>query len=239
MSPMTERFELRLDEATLENVDTWRAQQRDVPSRAEAIRRLIELGLNRTPSEEVSFSDGEKLILTMLRDIYKHLKINKTTSEIDPDFIGDVLLRGHYWALKLEMPGLYHGHKDNPKDLAFAMEVLDLWDSLERGYEKLSKKERQRVEKEAEPFGKNVRFTGFDGNNETTLIGIARFLVEKMDRFERFKGRELNSHMPSVDIYKRMLKVYSPLRSTLTGGDLNVGQIIAILQAMMHPERLK
>ncbi len=239
MAPMTERFEMRFDVTTLENVDIWRSKQGDVPSRAEAIRRLIELGLNRTTSEEVSFSDGERLILIMLGDIYKHLKINKTKSEIDPDFVGDVLWQGHYWALKLEMPGLFHGHKDDPKDLIFVTEVLDLWDSLERGYEKLSKREKERVEKEAEPFGKYVRFNGFDGNNETNFIGITKFLVDKMHRFQRFENRDLNSHLPSVDMYKRMLDVYSPLRSTLTGGDLSVGQVIAILQAMTYPERRK
>jgi uncharacterized protein YfbU (UPF0304 family) len=236
MATMSERFEMRLDEAMLENVDVWRTQQSDVPSRAEAIRRLIELGLNLTSSKEVSFSDGEKLIFMMLRDISKQLKNSKNTSDIDPDFVSDVLWGGHYWALKLEMPGLYHGHRDKPQDLAFVSEVLDLWDSLERGYERLSKKEKQRIEKEADPFGKHVRFTGFDGNNESALIGIANFLIEKMDRFVRFKGRELNSHWPSVETYKRMLRVYSPLRSNLLGGDLNGGQIIAILQAMKNIE---
>ena len=238
MSNMTERFEMRLDEATLTNVDNWREQQQDVPSRAEAMRRLIELGLKQTPGE-IAISDGERLILIMLREIFKNLKINRTTSEIDPDFVSDVLFRGHYWALKWEMPGLFHGGKDNLQDVYFVVEVLELWDSLEHGYERLSKKEKERIEKEAEPFGKHLRFSGFDGNSETSFMGIARFLVEKMNRFERFKGRELNSHFPSVDMYKRMLAVYSPLRNTLTGGDLNVGQIIAILQAMTYPEKRK
>ena len=33
----TERFEMRMDRETLENVDTWRADQPDLPSRAEAV----------------------------------------------------------------------------------------------------------------------------------------------------------------------------------------------------------
>ena len=42
MPAKTERFELRLDEDILSRVDDWRSQQRDVPTRAEAMRRLRE-----------------------------------------------------------------------------------------------------------------------------------------------------------------------------------------------------
>lgn len=41
-----ERFELRIDEATLEQLDEWRAGQPDVPNRSEAARRLINQGLS-------------------------------------------------------------------------------------------------------------------------------------------------------------------------------------------------
>jgi hypothetical protein len=46
MSPKTERFEMRLDSETIERVDEWRREQPDLPSRSEAFRRLVELGLN-------------------------------------------------------------------------------------------------------------------------------------------------------------------------------------------------
>jgi uncharacterized protein len=236
---MTERFEMRLDEETLANVDQWREQQDDTPSRAEAIRRLIEVGLTKVPGEDVKISDGERLLLIMMRDIYKHLKISDNKSEIDPDFVSSVLWGGHYWALKWQMPGLFHNHEDNNQTLSFVVDVLDLWDTLERSYEKLPKKEKERIEKEAAPFGKDVRFHGFDGNNEAEHIGIARFLVDKMDRFERFKSRGMNSHMPSVNTYKRMLEVYAPLSRNLSGGFLGANQLVAILQAMSHPERRK
>lgn len=40
-----ERFEMRVSEDFLRQIDDWRRQQPDLPSRAEAIRRLIEAGL--------------------------------------------------------------------------------------------------------------------------------------------------------------------------------------------------
>ena len=49
----TERFELRLDPGILEDVDAWRGRQADVPSRAEAVRRLIDAGLAEPKGSEI------------------------------------------------------------------------------------------------------------------------------------------------------------------------------------------
>jgi hypothetical protein len=48
MTPKTERMELRLDTETINQVDNWRKEQSDLPSRSEAVRRLIETGLGTT-----------------------------------------------------------------------------------------------------------------------------------------------------------------------------------------------
>jgi hypothetical protein len=42
----TERFQMRVSPSFLKTVDEWRRKQPDLPSRAEAIRRLVELGLS-------------------------------------------------------------------------------------------------------------------------------------------------------------------------------------------------
>lgn len=42
----TERIELRLDLDLLNDIDRWRAEQRDLPSRSSSVRRLIENGLD-------------------------------------------------------------------------------------------------------------------------------------------------------------------------------------------------
>ena len=46
MALKTERFEMRLETTMIERVDAWRRKQEDLPSRAEAFRRLIELGFS-------------------------------------------------------------------------------------------------------------------------------------------------------------------------------------------------
>lgn len=55
-------------------------------------------------------------------------------------------------------------------------------------------------------------FRGFDGNNETEYMGFCRFLIEEQGKFQEqqqyfLKNDHLNSHMPMIDKYKRMLEV--------------------------------
>jgi uncharacterized protein len=227
MAGMSERFEMRLGEDVLARVDEWRAEQVDMPSRAEAMRRLVELGLARKKSDMVNFSDGEKLILWMLRDFSKSMKIK---GEVDPEFVIDVISGGHYWAPRWEMQGIFHDYQDNPNDVRFVVDVLDMWSFIEEAYEALSVKDKELLKKEAEPFGEHVRFMGFDGNYEASHIGISRFLTDKMNRFTRFKGRELNSHCPMIARYRAMLIEFEPMRSSLIGRSLGVGQLVKLLR---------
>jgi len=71
---------------------------------------------------------------------------------------------------------------------------------------------------------------GFDGNNETEHMSIARFLVEKLRRFENFKGRSFNSHMPKVASYRKMIQLFEPMRRNLVGRELSVDELIALLK---------
>lgn len=225
MQLKSERFEMRLDLDTIERLDEWRKRQADLPSRAEAVRRLMEFGL----SVPVKFSDGEKLTMLMLCEIFKTLKIE---GGIETSFVEAALFGGHYWGLEHEYPGIFHGHEDSQETVSEVADILEVWWIIELSYARLSKKDRMRVEEEAEPYGKHVEFRGFDGNNESEHMSVARFMLEKQNRFSELKGRNLNSHMPSVEMYRRMLPVFEPMRRNLgPGGYLSAGQMIALLNA--------
>jgi uncharacterized protein YfbU (UPF0304 family) len=236
---MTERFELRLDPSALEQVDAWRARQGDLPSRSEAVRRLIDAGLaaSATEKKEISLSDGDKLVLTMLCQIIKQLKLK---SDIDPTFVEEVIDGGHYWGLSWKYPGIYHGHEDRAAVVSETLDIMDMWYFIERGYKGLSKKDKDRVAAEAVPWGEHATFSGFDGNNESEYLSVARFFIEHLDRFAEFKGRDLNSHMRSIDADRRMLAAFKGIRTTiLVGRDLNASEIIELLKERSHPSRRK
>ena len=206
----TERFEMRLDRETLDRVDRWRGAQDDVPSRAEAVRRLVDEALTSLGKDELRVSGGEKLILMLLHRLFDAIEIK---GESDPEFVLDAICEGHYWALEWKYPGLFAIEPSRPKVVQEVADVLEMWRHIEWGYAKLRKEDRTRIKTEAEPFGKHVSFAGFDGNEETEHLSIANFLVKKLDRFTELKGRDLNSHMPCIDAYRRMLEVFAPIRA--------------------------
>jgi uncharacterized protein len=223
---VTERFEMRLEESLIERIDRWRKHQSDYPNRTEAVRRLVEESLDKHSTRSVNFTDGEKLIMAMLSDLHLHMKIK---GEIDTKFVMDALVGGHYWAPKLTMTGLFHEHSDKESDLDFVFDVLDLWSFIEQGFARLSKADKKRVADQVEIFGEDPKFHGFDGNNESDLMSIAQFLIQKMGRFQTFAKRDLNSHCEKAYAYRSMVRAFTPIRVKLDGRGLTADEIIKIM----------
>ncbi len=236
MSAKTERFEMRFDQGAIERVDEWRDQQDGRLSRAEAVRRLVEAGLDVSGSGKVTLSYGEKLISLMFCELYKHLKID---GKIDPKIIESTIRGGHHWAFRWEYRNIFHEHLDNIDTVSEVLRVLEMWQLIEHGYGKLSKKDKARINAEAEPLGKKFVFPGFDGKIEREHLDIASFLINDLKRFSAFKGRGLNSHTPLLEVYRRMLPVYEPMMRNRMYGELNTTQIAKLLKAMIHPEHRK
>ena len=162
----------------------------------------------------------------------RSLQAPKVDREIDPEFVNEAICEGHYWALELKYN--LNSHVDNPRVVDEVFDVLNMWSFIERGYAKLSTKDKERVELEAEPYGTNVAFQGFDGNEEDMHFSIASFLINGLGRFNCFTERDLNSHFPSIDGHRRMLAVFKPMQATLVGVELSASQIIDLLKARTH-----
>ncbi len=222
----TERFEMRLDVHSLQRIDAWRSKQQNQPSRAEAMRRLVDAGLASLGSDDVRITHGEKLILMMLRDLYKHYEVD---GEIEPDFVSTVLGGGHYWGLEWEYSGLFHDHVDKKHVVYEVCDVLEMWSRIEFGYSKLPDKGKKEIEIRGGPLGQHVKFPGFDGNNEGEHYSIARFLINDLDRFQGFKDHDLNSHCPLLRNYRRMWQIYEPMRESLIGRHLSSSEIVELL----------
>lgn len=228
MTTKTERFEMRLDPTLLSRIDRWSAKNGGV-SRAEAARDLILHGLDRTSQHGVNFSDGEKLIIAMLTDLQR----GDGHREIDFSKVMEAIYGGHLWALKWEMQGLFHDHADSPGAVSLVVDVLDMWTFIEEAVEKFSPTERKKLVDEIGPLGKDPKFLGFDGNNEAEYLGIASHLVNRMDRFQRFKGRELNSHMQVVSRYAKMVQQFEPIRPNLGTRQpvrLSLSEVVTLLK---------
>lgn len=228
---LTERIEIRLDEDVLQRVDEWMDRTEKAASRSDAIRQLVELGLNIATGKSINLTDGDKLNFMLLRDIAKHLKVD---TETDLAYMSEVIYGGHYWAPTWDMQGLFHNHADRPADVSLVVDVLDMWSFVEEALESLSATDKEKVK--AANYGHLPEFCGFDGNNESELMSIARFFVRDMKRFQRFKGRDLNSHSEQASGYRRMTKAFDPMRKTLSHRrQLSADQIIELLH-VGHPK---
>jgi uncharacterized protein len=235
--PMTERFEMRLNQSVLEKVDEWRTRQSDLPSRSEAVRRLVEAAIERAREDrQIKLSDGNKLVILMLCQLLKQMKLK---GEFEPEFLEAAICGGHLWSLGWKYTGVFDVDEDEPRVLGEVVDILDMWRALERGFTALSKKEKEGIAAEALPFAKSVKFPGFDGNGEGAHLGVAHFLIEKLDRFTEFKGRELNAHMRTLDAYRRMLVAFEPIQGRLMGRDPDASEIIKVLNEAVHPSMRK
>jgi uncharacterized protein len=226
----SERVELRLDEQTLEHVDHWRMRNDDAPTRSEAIRRLINLGLERT-GEPLTMSKAEQLIALLLCEIAKG---DRESYEINPKLVADAICGGHLWALEWEYGMMLQETPTSQKDLSFVVDVLNMWRTLEFSFNKLSAEEQQRVKMATNWLDAKVTFPGFDGNEEGEFLSITRFMVEKLNRFDELKGRSLNSHTNNVSNHKRMYAVFHPINQALARRhdcNLKPEEMITILKA--------
>jgi hypothetical protein len=189
-------------------------------------------------------SKDARLRLTKSEQLIVHLlcesmKAQKLKTELDPDFIQSALYSGHQWGISWRYPGLFPADANDSSVLDEVVAILDMWDFIENSFGKLNRQQKDRVLQESEVLGDAPEFHGFDGNNEIAHMGVARFLIHDLERFSRFKKRELNSHVPTtLPRYRRMLAIFAPLRGTLTGGAMSQAQLIEVLR-VEHPKGRK
>ena len=225
MQQKTERFEMRLDLDTVRRLDHWRADQPDLPSRAAAIRRLVESGLSMD-KQRFRPSGGERLIIAMLCELYQHLHVD---AAIDPTLVETASTGGHHWALEWEYD-LFRPPVDRkvPQEVA---DILEMWWTIELSYDRLSEDDQANLKTEFGITRERVRFRGFDGNEEFTHYDVAGVMIDSLGRFAHFKERDLNSHFPYLHWYRSMLALYQPMKQSLKGRNhLTSGQIATLVR---------
>jgi uncharacterized protein YfbU (UPF0304 family) len=154
----------------------------------------------------------------MLADIHKHLGVD---GEIDADFILDAI-HGDSWGLKWRYDSLLSSEDPSDDVVRETADILSMWRVIDSGVAALSPADRKVVEDTAGAYA--MTFEGFDGNADPHM-GVMRFLVEKLGRFdERAKG-PFNSHSSmSLPRYRDMLHRYNRViekgRHTLAKDDL-------------------
>jgi len=83
-----------------------------------------------------------------------------------------------------------------------------------------------------------TKFVGYDGNNEAKFMSFASYTVKRLKRFTHLpvdKPNYFNSHMPTRDIYGRMLTEWKKIPDS-NRFSMSSDQLQQVLQAAVHPD---
>ncbi|TDV54460.1 hypothetical protein EC919_104196 [Pseudomonas graminis] len=180
----------------------------------------------------MAFSDEQKLIVALLTEIHEKLGIQ---DGLDAPFVQSIVSSDNTWALRWRYQGMFKD-SETPPNVKRVADVLDMCEVLERTADSLSDEERAQVEAVTGHSVSGARFVGYSGNDEDEFH-IVQILVDDLGKWGSFKGRDFNAHMPMVDVYDRMLNVYSGLNSLHNySATLSVEDLTAVLDARTHPD---
>ncbi|WP_095166076.1 YfbU family protein [Pseudomonas sp. Irchel 3H3] len=180
----------------------------------------------------MKLTNGERLITLMLCELYDKLDV---VGEVDPDFLRTAIYTENEWSLAWKYPGIPFKSEDEPPELREVLDILEMWSFIETSYAELGQDEKNILLTRTQPFTTAPRFPGFDGNNEAEYISISSILIDQLDRFQDFSGRDLNAHMPTLGTYRRMLAKFREVREG-NWDLLDVDELESVLAERVHPE---
>lgn len=140
-------------------------------------------------------TDTEKLILFNQYEILKFLNPDETDSYEQNQ---KVLEYGSESDIE-ELSSFLIGTSEEVKKETF--DILQMFRDLEDAYEKFFNSTSE--------YKYSAKFRGFDGNEEPEYYCYCKHLIIDEDRYSEFKGRELNSHFPVINRYRKMLNCYN------------------------------
>ncbi len=171
---------------------------------------------------KIKLTDVERLILANQYEILSKLNDDETYATW-----AETLRSGQEW--------LYSQYFDHlspnlpEREAEHVLTILGIFSDLRDSYSQLSDK--------TGIDSSQVEFPGFDGNNESELLGFARAL-RKHDRFADIVGEHAkNSHMPTTEMYERMIERWRELGEPAYPYDKKT--IEEILAARIHPSNRK
>ncbi|HEI9781988.1 TPA: YfbU family protein [Serratia marcescens] len=180
----------------------------------------------------MSYTQAEKLQTLMLCDIYEKLGID---GDYNPQLIRAALDTDNYWAIGWAYQDLDTG-ESNPKEVTFVTDVLDMYSILQYTYERLTKEKQEQLAKDVQHFNPkhDIVFGGFDWNNEGKYVSVTR-MFKLLERFNT-QNIEKNSHSPRVELYRRMLEEFLPIRKDFVHNEgISYEALCKVLNAQLHP----
>jgi uncharacterized protein YfbU (UPF0304 family) len=133
--------------------------------------------------------------------------LEKLDSQNAEDYQKDLDIIVHGYAIQYEDVFAEIHDEMTVDEGRYVYDVLDMYRVLIRSYDELTEKEGLTPD--------DVKFQGFDGNNESKRWAFALHL-KKEGRWEETLTGDLNSHsMSTISLYPKMLERFEPIRQAI------------------------
>ncbi|MGB7651095.1 MAG: YfbU family protein [Gallionella sp.] len=170
----------------------------------------------------LKLTDTERLLLANQYEILGRLK-----NDEQYELMAQTLRDGHEWLYRQYFDVLSENLPDEKVEHVLA--ILGIYGDMRDSFKELTDKTGLEESK--------LTFPGFDGNNECELLSFTEAL-RKSRRFENTIGvTAKNSHMPTTDMYQRMIDEWKALGSP--SYPYSREQIVAIIASRIHPSNRK
>lgn len=179
-----------------------------------------------TMKQNLEISDAERLILANQYEILARLDRLQSGHEHDSySLLASQLRDGYEWLYQQSLS--YMADVLDERVVNHVLETLELFSTLKASYDRLA--DKSGIDEH------HVTFLGFDGNNEAEMLGFAHALGQA-DRYNSVldEGNCPNSHMPTYELYGRMIEQWKALGSPRF--PLTKDHIQQIAAARIHPE---
>ena len=93
------------------------------------------------------------------------------------------------------------------EDCTEILDILGMFRALNDCFRDLEDKDKVGIDEQ------QIRFGGFDGNNEAEQLSYVRYFIFDLGRFDELREHVVNSHMRMLPRYQSMLSVYQEQKS--------------------------
>lgn len=162
----------------------------------------------------------DRLLLFNQLEILKHLNPDEADKyEVDQK----IIVNGYKYHYNELVKGF-----DEELDISvseYVFDVLQMYRSLNNSYAALSVEEKYQIDID------DIKYRGFDGNEEGAYYSYANFLLEDYDRYSEIyedEKVELNSHRSMIRRYDRMLETWKSFNNRYS--NLTLAQIKEIIK---------
>lgn len=178
-------------------------------------------------NKPIEMTDAQKLIVALLIDNSRPVD----QRQYDYELIESALFGGNSWAVRRKYSGIFIDEDPDPQIVKEVADAFMMWSFVENAVGNFSATQKTEYESLVGEHDQDPKYLGYDGNNETDHYSATEMMVESLDKFGEFFGREHNSHLPTAQTYRQMVHEFKRVDLGHGGRTLTPSEVAGIVNA--------